>query len=173
MAVPILRDPGQLGIGFGFLNWLKQPGVTFGSWASLDPEFPAANLMTPERPFVPARTLDASNVRWPIDLGAVRSIQLVAIINANSTHWRLEHSTIPNDPAPPSVFFSNLGRNPYNGRVNVAHWYDPPVSGRYLGLVGGEAGNVIVDPPWDRLSVGGLFVGLGYPTPRDIGWQYK
>jgi len=168
----ITRDPGPLGIDFGFLNWLSQPGVVFFPYAGqIDAKFPAENLATPERPFVPTRTIDLTPVRWAIDLGTVRSIDVVAVINTNSQHCRLEYSLIPNDPTPSQIKFDNCARNPYNGRVNVSRWLVPPITARYLGFVAGEF--PMVDPPWDRISIGGLFVGLGYPAPRDIGWNYK
>jgi|SRR5215468_2459438 len=173
MAIVPARDPGGLGINFGFLNWLNQPGVTFLPYAGqIDPKFPQWNLATPERPFLPTRSIDLTPVRWAIDLGAVRVFDVVAVININTTGARLEYSLIPNDPAPSQIELFNLARNPYNGRVNVSRWVSPSITARYLGLVAGEYPPPI-DAPWDRISIGGLFVGQGYPTPRDIAWNYK
>ena len=151
----------------GFVNLVAAADAVSASSSASG--YPAANVQTPQRPFLPWRST-ATTEQWvKVDFGDPTSLEVVAPIHANVTTLTVQGHATDVWTSPSYSVALTIGRNPWNRRYQAAQL---PVgfNYRYLRLLIGA------QTPVDGaayFSLGGLWAGTLDEAPRDIRYEYE
>lgn len=143
--------------------------------SSSDSSYPAANLKTPQRPFLPARTTATGNQWWAVDHGNAVTTEVWGLIHCNFTQVRFQADAAATFDSgaggnPEYNELVTLARNRWNGRYSVAHVPASAVTKRYHRFY------VPSQSTTDGAAyyrVGGAWAGLVSRPPRGIPLGYR
>jgi len=152
---------------------VNHAAVATWSSAFADPAYPALNLASPQRPFMPAKTTSTAGTQRLIgDFGSAKAVDVFASIHRNSTTFRFQAddaSTFDSAAGSPQYDSGVLtaARNPGNGRYHHVHFPPSTVTRRYICEL------IPTQTPNDGALVyrnGGVWAGVVTTAPDLLRW---
>ena len=147
-------------------NMLADANITLTP-SSADATYTAANLRTPQRPFLPWRTtaLGAQNV--VVDFLAARKVTALLLTHVNMTSVTIQGNATDSWGAPSFSQALTIRRNPWNGRYQ----HGVILSGFNFRFMRVLIPSQSVINGVAYYSIGGLWLGTINSTPRPHHWR--
>jgi hypothetical protein len=150
------------------VNLVASAAAVTGSTAQA--AYPATNVKTPERPFMPWKTTVATASDVVIDFGATKTLDAVALSNVNFTSATIQGNATNSWTAPSYTQSITIARNRWNTRYQHGHQIVGSFSYRYLRI------SIGTQTPVDGssgFSIGGIHAGVNVTMPRGIRADYS
>jgi hypothetical protein len=153
-------------IRVSFDNLVAGVGVVITA-SSQDTAYPATNLTSPERPFLPAKTTATGEQWWVIDFGGAVTIGQLHLVRANFTGVTVQGNGTDVWTAPAFSTGLTVQRNRFTGRYQWAGVL-AGFTYRYMRIL------VPSQTPADGAAaylLGGVWAGASARLPKDVLWD--